>query len=394
MQAKRANSSKIVKKANSFLVLSTIRKFECITTENIAGYTGLSRPTVLKIIKELTDNHIVQKAGFAESEVGRSPTLYSLNTNDFFAIGVDVDGPPVHIAISDINGKLICSTTLEIEPDASVETTRNAISTAILQLMQQKDIQRESVLGIGMGLPASIDLANNRSLNFNRLSVMANEPIADLIAQDTGIPVVVRNDAHLIAKAEKMHIDPNVSDMMCIVYRSGIGMAIIINNQLYCGSTGNSGFIGHTTIDLNGKPCPCGQRGCLERYTSKQAICQRYEEATGNLLPYETILLLAEKGDKLAAEICKEAGHILGIGIANMIKVMDIRNVVIADIGCTEKHILFRSLQKSLRDNTITYFKKPCKVYSGKLKKEELALGGCNFVIDEYFVLPELVLKA
>lgn len=394
MKVNRANNIKIVKKANTYLVLSTIRKFEYITVENIISNTGLSRPTVLNIIKELTDKQIVKKAGFAESEVGRSPVLYSLNTEGFFAIGVDIDGPPVHIAVSDINGKLVYSDKFELSEDANVETIRTLISNSINKLIIKNDIHRDNILGIGLGLPASIDIVNNCALNVSRLQVLANQPIADMISKDTGIDVVVRNDAHLIGVAEKRRLDQNANDLLCIVYRTGIGMATILNNELYSGRTGNSGYIGHTTIDFNGKKCACGRRGCLEGLTSKRAIRESYREATGSSLGYRAILALADNGDKIAIDICKDAGNYLGIGIANMVKIFDIYNVVIADICCSEKHVLFKSISKSVKENISPYLKKPCKLYPGSLNDEELALGGCNFVIDEFFVSPELVLKA
>ena len=392
MSGKRANTIKIIKKANSYLVLDNIKTYEYMTVESIITNTGLSRPTVLNILKDLTNKHIVKKAGFAESDVGRSPVLYALNTEEFFAIGVDIDGPPVYVAVSDLSGKLLYSKKFELDESAKIEEIRDAITKAIEDCLQALTIDHTNVLGIGLGLPASIDIVNNCALKASRLQSLENQPIAKMIYEDTKIPVLVRNDAHLIGVAEKKRLD-DCKDLLCCIHRTGIGLATILNDQLYSGDTGNSGFIGHMTIDYSGKICACGKPGCLEALSSKRAIREMYFEQTGVKKGYREILALADHNDKIAINICKEAGKYFGIGLANIVKMMDVCSVVISDIRCDEKHIFFKSINKSLKDHVTTYFKKPCKLYVGKLGENELALGGCNYVIDNFLVSPELILK-
>lgn len=392
MIVKKANTIKIIKKANSCLVLDNIKTYEYMTVESIIKNTGLSRPTVLNILKDLTNKHIVKKAGFAESDVGRSPVLYALNTEEFFAIGIDIDGPPVYLAVSDLGGNLLYSKKFVLEESSKIDEIRIAITREIEECLQALKIDPKKVLGIGLGLPASIDIVNNCALNASRLQSLENQPIAKMIYDDTKIPVLVRNDAHLIGVAEKKRLE-DCKDLLCVIHRTGIGLATILNNELYTGDTGNSGFIGHMTIDYSGKLCACGKHGCLEALSSKRAIREMYFEQTGKRKGYREILELANSNDKIAINICKEAGNYFGIGLANIVKMMDIYTVVISDIRCDEKHIFFKSINKSLKDHVSTYFKRPCKLYVGKLEENELALGGCNYVIDNFFVSPELILK-
>ncbi len=389
----KPNTIKIVKKANSALVLDSIKTYGSITVDSILRNTGLSRPTILKVLKDLLEKRIIIKAGFGESEIGRSPILYSLNTNEIFAIGVDVDGPPIHIGIADISGRLLHAITIELEEDSSILTIKNAISQGISECIDLLKIKKEDVLGVGLGLPASIDIKNNCALNVSRFSALAKQPIADMLFNDNGIPVTVRNDAHLIGVAEKRKLSKDISDMLCIIHRTGIGMATILNNQLYSGDTGNSGFIGHMVIDCQGKECACGRKGCLEALASKRAIRELYHNFTGEKKKYSEIIESAQKNDEVAIETCRIAGNYLGIGIANVVKTLDIYTIVISDIGCNEDHIFFKSIYKSLKEYVTPYFNKPFKLYSGKLRSHELPLGGCIFIIDNFFVSPELKLR-
>jgi len=144
-------NSKVAKKANVFQVLKTIRKGQPITIEEIIDQTGLSRPTVISILKELQITEKVSKSGFASSDVGRQPMLYALNTKCNFAIGIDVDGPPINLVVSDVNGKVVYnkSWTIDLfsEPENISARIINELDTAIAEL----NIDYKDVFGIAIG---------------------------------------------------------------------------------------------------------------------------------------------------------------------------------------------------------------------------------------------------
>lgn len=389
----KANTGIIVKKANSFLVLDTIRKNGLITIEGIISTTGLSRPTVLTILHGLENREIISKAGYAFAEVGRQPALYAINVDAHFAIGIDIDGPPVHLAVSNLNGDLLYSASWENDFDDSLDKIANDLVQQIDLATSTLKISTKQILGIGLGLPASVDINANRAFNLSRLTALKDAPIDQIISAATGLDVIVRNDAHLSCLAEKKNLN-NIDDMLYIVHRTGIGLAILLDGKVYEGQTGNAGFIGHTTTDLHGRKCSCGSNGCLEALSSKRAIREIYHEHTGIWLTYQEILKEADNGNKAAVDIFKEAGEFFGLGIANLIKIMDIYTVVIGDLGCDERHIFVKSINKSVKFHLATFLKKQPKIIVGKLKDVEFALGGCNFVIENFFVTPELKLKA
>ena len=95
----------------------------------------------------------------------------------------------------------------------------------------------------------------------------------------------------------------------------------------------------------------------------------------------------------MAVDVCKTAGRYLGIGLANIVKTLDIRTVVISDIRCDETHIFFKSIRASLNDYLDAFFNEPVELRVGYLSESELALGGCHYIIDDFFVSPELILK-
>ena len=232
MMGKRANTTKIVAKANGYLVLNTIRESEMVTVEGLIQSTGLSRPTVLKILKEFMEKGLVNKAGYAENEVGRLPTLYSLNLDEYFAIGIDIDGPPVYIAVSDLSGKLLYSEKFELDIDSSIEEIKDTLIENINGVIQTIGIEAKNIIGIGVGLPASINNAKGEAVMVSRLKALIGQPIGKMLSEELRISVMIQNDAHLIGIAEK-RMRKEKDDVLCIVERSGIGMAIIIDDSIF-----------------------------------------------------------------------------------------------------------------------------------------------------------------
>ena len=388
-----ANTSKIVKKANKHLVLDTIKVFECVTVEGIINHTGMSRPTVLNILKELTEQELVIKSGFAHADVGRQPMLYSINANGYVAIGIDVDSPPVILDVANLNGEPIYTAAWDIEKDQPVDEIIEVIVENINKAILETGISRERIIGIGLGLPAVINVRKNKAVRISRIKGWIDVAVDKIIQEKTGIDVFVRNDAHLLSIAE-YSIQKEFDNMLYLVHRAGIGMSVILKGKLYEGSMGNAGYIGHTVLVPNGNQCDCGNKGCFETYCSKRAITEEYQQKTGHLLPYREIVEMAKEQNTIAGEIFVNAGYYLGVGISNIVKLFDIPLVVLGDMECDENHIFFKSIQKSLIENMRSFSNVQPTLIIGKLSKEQFGLGGCHFVLQRLFKSPTLKIKA
>ncbi len=382
-------NTKIIRKANSFLVLDAIRRNGSITIEGIIDQTGLSRPTVLSILKKLQNDEVVMANGFAATEVGRQPALYSLNSINHLAIGIDVDGPPVNLVVSGLDGEVLYSHTWDIGFDDEGALIAESILNQILAAMEKLHVGHQDVLGIALGLPASIDMYKNQTVRLSRLTKWNNFPIHDYIQSQTKIKTYVRNDTHLISVAEHQFLQ-GVRNSLFIVHRSGIGMSVIINDQIYEGAMGNSGYIGHTTIDINGRQCDCGLKGCFETYCSKRAIVKDYLTVSGKKATYPEILDLASGGDQTAIRVLELAGEYFGVGISNFIRTFEIYNVIIGDIICSEDHVFFRSIVTSTERNLKNFTDEKPAIIRGKLDSGNFGLGGCQFILEKFFARPKL----
>lgn len=388
----QANNTKIVKKANSYLVIDEIRKSGGSTVEMIVNKTGLSRPTVLNIIKDLFDKQLLIKSGLVQTDVGRQPVLYSINANQYYAIGVDFNGPPVNLAITNLNGDVKYTLNYEVSESQTQEEIVQTLIEKIEAAMVHLEIEKSNLIGIAVGIPAAVDNQANKAI-MSRWKILQETQISEIMSEYFGVEVFVRNDVYLLSLAEKRFVNSK-RDLLYIAQRTGVGSAIIVKDNIFEGETGNAGLIGHTTLVPNGRVCKgCGNRGCLEAYISKSAMEMEYQRISGRRISYRQLLEKAQDGDEHALIVCKEAGYYFGVGIANIIKVLDIHFIILGCLECGEKHILFSSIKESARENMKPFSNKPVKIIPGKLDDNQAGIGGCCYVVEKFFETPKLKLK-
>lgn len=389
----KPNSYGLIKSANKALVLNTVKEYGPITTEDLVFRTRLSRPTILGTIRELSDDGLLAKAGFAESSVGRQPALFDLNTSKFFAVGIDFDFPPVRLALSNLKGELIYSREWVLDSQEEIPQIISSLIDNIHSSLSEAKIDKKDVIGIGLGLPAILNTNENKAVRIDRIRGWKNIPLKVRIEDATGLEVFSRNDAHLLGMVETSLLGQGVNNSLYVVHRSGIGMAVFINGKLYEGSYGNSGYIGHTVVDIHGPQCECGNFGCLELYCSKRAIKRAYLDLGGSKESYEGIVERALAGEATAFSVLHDAGTVLGYGISNAVKLFDSTHVIIGDERIEEENPFFTAICDTIHQNTADYAIQPIEVSLGQLTSSSFGLGGCHFVLDSFFHEPELKLR-
>jgi predicted NBD/HSP70 family sugar kinase len=262
--------------------------------------------------------------------------------------------------------------------------------------MESLNITTDNLIGIGLGIPGTVNIKTNRSEIISRIPEWNRMPISHILEDEFKIPVYVRNDAHLLALSVQQQLGLSKTDFIYIAYRAGIGSAIVRNGVLNEGEFGNAGYIGHTVLDLNGDLCNCGQRGCLETFASKRTIEYKYAQ-TRNLdvkITFNTLLDLCEKGDPVARDIFGTAGKYLGVAIANNAKLLDISTVIIGDLNCSENHYFMRSIIETVNTYSSNFSANPVKVMHHIFKDQpQYAIGSALFVTDRLFTAPHLRLS-
>lgn len=257
-------------------------------------------------------------------------------------IGIDLGGTNIAVGLVDKKGKIIsrCSTpTLrerhwtEIVKDM-VAMTHKVTSAAECNLADIKVI--------GIGIPGNIDNESGvvvRAANLN----MANVPIASEFRKYIDIPVNLENDANAAAYGEYFVQEPRRDNFLMVTLGTGVGGGIVIKGKIFRGFNGAGGEIGHTVIDINGKKCACGRRGCYETYASVTALINQTQEKMAQCpdslmhqwvrkngaVNGQTAFDCAFQGDKAAIEVRDTYITYVAEGIVNLVNIFQPETVVI-----------------------------------------------------------------
>lgn len=388
------NNTKIIKQANTHLVLAALHKNQALSVEDIVSITRLSRPTVLNLLKELDSRELVSRAGMGESMGGRQPVLYALNLSKYFSVGIDLEYPPVRVVFSDLKEKILFTQTWENSAQDTVRDIENNLADAIREGMRRLEITAANLIGIGLGIPGRVDITQNKATTMDRLKQWNGEDIADFLNQEIGVPVTVRNDIHLLAASERKFQPSHPNSFIYVARRVGIGMAVFINGKSYEGNFGNSGYIGHVVMNPDGEVCVCGKRGCLELYATTGAIEKAYRTQIGRGRCYSEILGAAEQGDATARRILQEAGKMLGTAIANTMQLFDIQTAIIGDSESDDNKYFFDIVRENIEKRVSLAEDTQLTILRGKLTSKTFALGGCLLVLNRFFKAPQLKLES
>jgi glucokinase len=269
-------------------------------------------------------------------------------------IGIDIGGTTIKGLITDRTGKESGFSQID-----TLKTPQD-IDDSICELIRSLSAAcGGDVEAIGIGTPGSIDRDKGMILESPNIPGFKNHPLGGNIGKRTRVKVVLENDATvaLIGAWWKV-IGNRYHNWIMITLGTGIGGGLVIHDKMYTGMSGSAMEIGHMTIDYKGKKCPCGSRGCWERYASATGIVElarsklkkrsrssvktriRREKLTALLIQEEAL-----KNDRLALEIYEEYATYLGIGLANLVNIFNPEAIVLGG-GLSHAHRLFLPVAK------------------------------------------------
>jgi glucokinase len=258
--------------------------------------------------------------------------------------------------------------------------------TEAVRFLANKYSSSYKFLGLGIGVPGIIDLQSGTVHSAANLPDWSGYPVRDDLERRLGTAVILENDANCAAVGEKwLGAGQDVEDLCMITLGTGVGGGFVVNGRPWHGVLGMAGELGHMTVIPEGRPCPCGNHGCLEQYASATAIRRAAVAAAGAGespclasatkqdpgLSARTVYTCAQAGDPASRHIFAAAGTALGIALANLINAFNLPVYVIGggvsrawDLfspamfhELTERSIVFRAGEQQKRSHRATEVK-------------------------------------
>lgn len=377
----------LIKKINKSLVLDMIKKQGPLSRADVAQRSGLNKGTVSSLVKELIDEEFVYEIGQGESSGGRRPVLLLFNEKAGYSIGIDLGVHYILGVLTDLQGNIIKEKSITFN-DKTYETVISLVKDTIQYLLNEMPDSRYGLIGIGIGVPGIVDKAGN--ILFAPNLSWKNIPLKNEIKNIFHVPVIIDNEANAGAYGEKrLGAGQEFDNIIYVSAGIGIGVGLILKGELYRGLNGFSGESGHMIIQVDGKPCSCGSKGCWELYASEQALLQGAKQLhtlplKQEELTLEKLLELATKPHKEVIQLFNQVGSYLGIGINNLINTFNPQQIIIGNRLSMAKNWLEKPIKQVIEAYTLPFHQTNLRIDFSKLSIYSTALGVSFFVIENF----------
>lgn len=372
-----------VRKGNRGMLLRTLYFGGPRSRHELTGLTGLSAATISTMTGDLLTEKILMEAGQVDSDGGRPRVLLRVNPVYAYLIGVDVAETHVRVELFDLEMTEKARVDYTLRPSHhDIELVARRILAGIDVVLADGQVTAAQVLGVGIGVPGIVERGASDALIHAKTFGWDGVPLGALMRAGTSLPVFIDNGAKTMGQAELWFGAGRGADHAVIVLiGSGVGATVVADGQAVRGTSNSAGEWGHTKIEMNGRPCRCGSRGCLEAYIGAEGLLARAG------VPAQTTDWPSALGRVLAdgGPVVDETLTYLGTGLANLINMLNPERILIggwAGLMIGERHL--DQIRVVVGENSLTQPYNATSIVLGELGPDAVAMGAATLVLEEF----------
>lgn len=368
------------------------------TITDLAKEMDLSVPTVTKFITEMCEEGYINDYGKLETSGGRHPSLYGLNPESGYFIGVDIKQFAINIGLINFKGDMV---ELKMNIPYKFENTPEGLETLcklVSSFIKKLSIDAEKILNININISGRVNPESGYSFSqFN----FEERPLAEILTERIGYKVTIDNDTRAMTYGEYLKgCVKGEKDVIFVNVSWGLGIGIIIDGKIYTGKSGFSGEFGHTNVFDNEIICHCGKKGCLETEASGSALHRILFERIRNgessilseriamknsVVTLDEIIAAVVKEDVLCIEIVEEIGQKLGKQIAGLINIFNPELVIIGGTLSVAGDYLTQPIKTAVRKFSLNLVNKDSSIQTSKLRDRAGIVGACMLARSRMF---------
>jgi len=298
-----------------------------------------------------------------------------------FIVAVDLGGTNLKIGILDLKYNIRRKEVLSTGKFDRKEDLILAIESGIKSIIRAAFLKQSSILGIGLGLPGPVDSKRGIVHFFPNIPGWREVNLKELLEKRLKLPVVLDNDAKLMALAEyKLGDAGSFRNVLCITLGTGVGGGLILEKRLYRGEDNAAGEIGHLPINEKGPRCNCGGVACLESYLGNNRIRQEASKIFSKGISLEELSALSKKGNQKAINIWEKTGERLGIALAGAVNLLNLDAIIIGGGVANAGKILFEKLKITIRLRGMSVQSGRVKIFKARLGENAGLIGAAILV--------------
>ncbi len=330
----RAVAAGEMRSLNASLLLGMIWEGRSVSRAELSRRTGLSRSTVSAIVDDLGERGLVRLGRLGASQGGRPPTMVEFCTDTFAFCGVDIGATHITTVLVDAYGRELASARATLDTRERPDEAMSMVRRHLDAVRERADGEELRLVGVGLAVPSPVDSLRPFEMSPAVMPAWSGRDLIAEVRAHTDVHVLVENDANAGAVAERWWgAGRDVRNLTYIKLGTGVGAGHVLRGELYRGTRGTAGEIGHFAIDPRGPRCACGLRGCLTTLVGTPELLDRtrvhLQLPAGAAITIAVVLDAARRGDPRVGALCEEMGDALGTAIAGLLNLLDPEMVVL-----------------------------------------------------------------
>ncbi len=387
-----------MRKIDPYDLLAPIYRLGPLSRVDLAQTARVAPSHVGGVIREAINEGLLIERGFVPSSGGRRKVLLQVNPDVAQLMGIDIGRTNTSIVITDFAGNVVCHEWFPTVPSRGKEGLLEGLHEQVKSRLERFS----RVAAIGVAHSGVVDSRAGKVLIWPMVDGWRDIPLRQIFEDEYGLSVSVEDRVRAMAMAEQRsgHLT-GLRNFVLVYVGTGIMSAIFFDGHLYGGRDGLAGELGHTTVADNGETCSCGNRGCLERYSSAAGILGRVraelergvssilsQDAGGdfNGLSIEGIVAAAKAHDRLAERFLSDAGMYLGTALASVVNLLNPEKVILTGrVPQTSGELVLRPLLYNLRQRALPRAVENLQVVVSQLGQEAAAVGISHVAGEQVF---------
>ncbi|MBN1465575.1 ROK family protein [candidate division KSB1 bacterium] len=379
---------RLLKSINSTVIRDLVRTDSPISGAQLAKITGMRPSTVQKILKNLESQGLVTKIGIGASTKmgGRPPTLWEICGHHGYAIGIQLEMNEIRAVLVNLKSQIIAEQQVATDRFASIHDIEEQIIIVIKDILQSKNIDRQQLLGIGIGVSGLVDVTRGIILRTSLLRHASPIPLRESLQKHYDIPIYIENDANAAALAEKWFGARKKTDhfvfVLVVVDKDvfGIGFGLVLKHDIYRGANMLAGEA--TPYDLNIKKILRDQCGFRDAHFINGQSKIDLDDV------HLSDLIAAIDENPVAKDFFDSVGKIIADELTAVINLLDPQMIVIGGEIAAAKGSLFKPVQDSLRHRGLLLAERQIDIVPSSLPVNSVSLGAVSIILQQIFQEP------
>lgn len=347
--------------------------------------------TLNRMLDQLETMGLIRKSGLSDPNGGRPRVLYEILPTAGYIFGIAISRSHVTVLLLNLRFQVVGEKRFIVTRLHTPNITMKEIQKQIQQLLAEKQVDKDQLIGIGIGAVGPLNREKGMILNPEAFPAEGwlNVPIKDIIEGALSVPVSLNNGADLAVLAEYYFQYPRVESILYCTIGYGLRCSFIQEGSLLNKKDGDASSYGHIAIEaINGRPCSCGKKGCLNTYVTFDAIMDSIK--TNDLPSFQPVENIAEylvseirNDNPIVKEAILNSALYLGIGIANMVKILHPKIVVLDGQLVHAYQDYYLEVKKAIQENRINQSNDILEIRMNSFGEQTTAIGAAVQIYHE-----------